>query len=437
MSITIGTKQNGVLYLNVYLPDDVTGELKRSRVGLDTRDMAEAKRQRADWIAGRHPKHPSNGGVIAAKGRGPAPKTSTRATSSRGGYTLAAWVVDCLDTNWRGRKARRTHESNARILQQTIVAAGLEDLALKDVASVHITQIEKQLRDGTKNYAEASVSKLLGALSSALTYAVENDDPATGKAYLIAKPKFPRLEVRNIRERVLSEAEEVALFECIADRIEAEPGRPWRHMGWMLLVALDTGFRLGELLSLGQKSVRTKRWLDQATGQNIAAVYLGLERYSTKSDKPREVPATERVLRTIPLLNSMAVKGRWFPWQGGSSGPGYMLTNLKADMEARGFDISDVTMHTMRHSCATRLAIGGMDLVALRDWLGHSDIQITAERYIHLMSSHLYRGAAILNLAGACPQGTGIEPADSEPSSMADIPPSGRDQAEAGTPALH
>ncbi|MBF7012562.1 site-specific integrase [Novosphingobium resinovorum] len=436
MTVKIGTKPNGILYLDVRLPDPDTGDLKRSRVSLDTRDMADAKRQRADWLAGRHPKHPAMGGVIAAKGRGPTVETSTSQTSRQGGILLVDWIIDCLDTNWRGKKAQRTHESNARVLKETIIRAELDTLLLKDVASVHIGMIEKTLRDGT-GYAEASVSKLLGALSSALTYAVNNDDPKTGKAYLIAKPKFPKIEVRNIRERVLSEAEEVALFDCIAKRIEDEPSRPWRHLGWLIVVALDTGFRLGELLSLGQKSIRTKRWLDQSTGKQIAATYLGLERYSTKSDKPREVPATDRVLRTIPLLNAMAVKGRWFPWKSGSGGPGYMLLNLKADMEDRGFDISDVTMHSMRHTCATRLAIGGMDLVALRDWLGHSDIQITAQRYIHLMSSHLFRGAAILNLGGTCSAPTGIEPSEEDSSTTANTPPSGNDRTEAGTVALH
>ncbi|EQB12674.1 tyrosine-type recombinase/integrase [Novosphingobium lindaniclasticum] len=435
MTIKIGTKPNGVLYLDVRLPDPETGELKRSRVGLDTRDMADAKRQRADWLAGRHPKHPAMGGIIAAKGRAPLSDSSTSQMSPKGGLTLAAWIIDCIDTNWRGKKARRTHESNAKVLQQAIMKADLGDLALKDVASVHIRQIEKAIRD-SGSYAEGSVNKLMGALSSALTYATENDDPATGKAYLLVKPKFPKIEVRNIRERVLSEAEEAALYECIAKRIEDEPSRPWRHVGWLITVALDTGFRLSELLSLGQRSLRMKRWVDPVTGQKFEAAYIGLERYVTKSDKPREVPCTDRLLRTIPLLNALAVKGRWFPWKPGASGIHYFLLNLRADMEAAGYDISDVSMHTMRHTCATRLAVGGMDLLALRDWLGHSDIKITAQRYIHLMSSHLYRGAAILNLGGTIPAGGIIEPEESETSTLNNIPSSGNDSAMVGAPSL-
>ena len=428
----IKVKPNGVLYLEVRLPDPVTGDLKRSRVSLETRDPDEAKRLRADWLAGRHPKHPAMGGVIAAKGRGPLDGKSTRRTASQKGMTLACWLEDCELTLWRGRKGKSTIASNVRVLNSVVEP----DLLLADITSAHIGEIERGLRE-RHSYAEGSIKKLMGALSSVLNYAADNEDPATGRAWLTARPKFPTYTVRNIRDRVLAEAEEAAMFECIDRRIEAEPARPWRHFGGLLETLLDTGFRLGEGLSLGPASVHTKRWLEPTTGAAMSGVFLSLARYTTKSDKPREVPATQRVLDLIPKLNTLAVKGRWFPWAPGSGGPQYFWLNLRADMAERGFDLSDVSLHTMRHTCATRLAVGGMDLLGLRDWLGHSDIKITAERYVHLMSSHLYRGAAILNLSnGSTGAPGGKHKPGGEGCVMADYLPSGSDHADTGTPVL-
>lgn len=428
----IGTKPNGIYYLDVRLPDPVSGELKRSRVSLDTRDLGEAKRQRADWLAGTHPKHPRNGGVIAARGREPLREASTSRTSSQRGMTVRRWVDLCQTSLWRTCKGQATVTSNARILMSSIDAAGLEDLLLADVASVHVGQIETAIRE-RGSYAEGSVKKLMGALSSALTYATDQPDPKTGQAYLVARPKFPTYTIRNIRERVLSDAEELALFECIDARMEAEPARPWRQMGLLLRVLIDTGFRLGEALSLGPASVTTKRWIDRVTGKPQSAIYLGLARYTTKTDKPREVPATARVRALLPTLNALTVKGKFFPWTQGSGGPSYLWLNLRADMAKRGYDLSDCTIHTMRHTCATRLAIGGMDLLGLRDWLGHSDIKITAERYIHLLSSHLYQGAAILDLHGAPPAPEGTEEADGGLCGIHDVLSNGRDDASVGT----
>ena len=133
------------------------------------------------------------------------------------------------------------------------------------------------------------------------------------------------------------------------------------------------------------------------TGQDQEGTFLMLGRYTTKNDKPRQVPVTERLLRLIPTLNARAKGGRWFPWQPGSNTPLRYLGFIKQDVKRRGYSIDDVTLHTWRHTCATRLAQGGMDLIALRDWLGHGDIKITAGRYIHLMVGHIHRGTSILD----------------------------------------
>jgi hypothetical protein len=69
--VKLKQKPNGIYYLDVRLPDAESGELKRTRVSLDTRDPADAEAQRRDWLAGRHPKHPAMGGVIAPKGAEP------------------------------------------------------------------------------------------------------------------------------------------------------------------------------------------------------------------------------------------------------------------------------------------------------------------------------------------------------------------------------
>lgn len=179
--------------------------------------------------------------------------------------------------------------------------------------------------------------------------------------------------------------------------IDAEPTQNWWEFKMLTYVLADTGFRMGEALQLGPSSINRQRWIDPVTGQELEGTFLMLNRYTTKNDKPRQVPVTDRLLRLIPTLNARAKAGRWFPWQPGSNTPLRYLGFIKQDVKARGYSIDNVTLHTWRHTCATRLAQGGMDLIALRDWLGHGDIKITAGRYIHLMVGHIHRGTAILD----------------------------------------
>jgi site-specific recombinase XerD len=51
--------------------------------------------------------------------------------------------------------------------------------------------------------------------------------------------------------------------------------------------------------------------------------------------------------------------------------------------------------HMLRHSCASRLVNAGIDLYVVKEWLGHSTIQIT-ERYAHLDPKKLVHAANML-----------------------------------------
>lgn len=425
-------KPNGVFFLDTEVPDG-KGGTRRSRVGLGTKDRANAEAQRRDWIAGVHPKHPAVGGVIAPRGQEARFNTATKGKVDT--PYLSSWLATCLSHRkvWGDCRADATHRSNVRILTRLLPS----DLEIGQVTTQIVADLENTLFE-EQGYAPASVRKLLGSLSAACRFAVK-------QGHLKAMPDFPSIKVKNERERTITLDEEAAMLGCIIARRRTEPLRSWWHFERLAILLMDTGCRLTEAILAGPSWVKRKRWTDPATGAQQEGlwlavpkntIYKGREIFVTKSEKPRDVSLTARAAKAIEELNERVEGQRWFPWAKGSSGPLYHLQGIRKDMANLGFQFDDVVLHTFRHTCATRLAEGGLDLIALRDWLGHSDIKITAGRYLHLMNSHVWRGTSILNSYGSLGTIGGKAIDDGERGSMPDRQPRGTDRAKHGTSCL-
>lgn len=201
--------------------------------------------------------------------------------------------------------------------------------------------------------SNATINRKMAALSKLLRKAYRMGD-------IHSLPEFRRQKERAGRIRFLELEEEDRLFAAIAARSTD---------AWRLSVFLvDTGARLGEALNL--------IWNDLQPGR--ATFWI------TKSGRSRTVPLTVRAGETI----SDAPRR-------GEKGPFSMLTqqryraiwnDAKADV-GLGTD-KDVVPHILRHTCASRLVQGGIDIRRVQMWLGHQTLQMTM-RYAHLASHDL------------------------------------------------
>lgn len=110
--------------------------------------------------------------------------------------------------------------------------------------------------------------------------------------------------------------------------------------------------------------------------------------------------------RTVPMLpvvrdamaawrragGSVKAHGLVFPADGGGHHAKGYDANWASQWRAKVGCAPYITFHMLRHTCASHLMMGtwGMqlELVELRDWLGHADIQ-TTQRYAHLAPGSL------------------------------------------------
>ena len=274
-------------------------------------------------------------------------------------------------TSWRDVKSFTTLHSNIKFLNERM---GDHAVAAID-AEVLENFVERMFQQG---YANATIKRRLDVVSRALTLARK-------WGIITQKPELPTIRVRNTKEQVLSPERQEKVYAAIRARHRNEPWRRWDEFEDLVTVLLHTGGRLGEVLGLVASDMRT--------GATQGTVTFG--RYQTKNDKPRTIPLTETAMFAL-LRRAEASEGTGCKvppfWTFNPTSAWFFWSIIRKDVG--GMD--DITLHTLRHTALTRLAQGGMDLLRLQKWAGHSDPRITAERYTHLQPSDLDGGLAIL-----------------------------------------
>lgn len=204
----------------------------------------------------------------------------------------------------------------------------------------------------SRGNSNATINRKMAALSKLLR-------KANKMGSIHSLPEFRRQKERAGRIRFLDRDEEERLFMAIRKRSED---------AWRLSVFLvDTGCRLGEALGL--------TWNDVQAGR--ASFWI------TKSARSRTVPLTRRAMKVVTIPRN------------GLDGPFSMLRQAsfralwnEAKAEVGLGDDGQVVPHALRHTCASRLVQGGIDLRRVQMWLGHQTLTMTM-RYAHLATSDL------------------------------------------------
>ena len=72
-----------------------------------------------------------------------------------------------------------------------------------------------------------------------------------------------------------------------------------------------------------------------------------------------------------------------FKWDNGKPyNPDYITSKFSKTIKK--YNLKKIRFHDLRHSCASLLNAQGYTLKDIQEWLGHADIQTTANTYAHL-----------------------------------------------------
>jgi integrase len=235
-----------------------------------------------------------------------------------------------------------------------IPALGSRRLDQIGVQDIEAFKAEK-LTDG---YAPKTVNNFLAVLRKLLTVAVE-----WGK--LEQAPKIQWLKIPDPEFDFLSFEE--------AERLVAGAPDTWRTM---IVVALRTGLRIGELLAL--------RWddVDLVAGRLVVRRSASRGIIGTpKNGRSREVPLSDRALADLKGHRHLRGELVFCGETGRLLNRGECKWPLWRACRLAG--LRRIGWHVLRHTFASHLAMRGVPLKAVQELLGHSTMEMTM-RYAHL-----------------------------------------------------
>jgi len=229
----------------------------------------------------------------------------------------------------------------------------------EDVIQDIITRLE------ATQISPATINRYLSAIKTLLRYKKQPWD-------YIKLRKEPKGRIR-----VISKDEQKQVLDIIRGAKMNERNSFYTETADLLEVLVDTGMRLSEALHM--------KYEDIDFNSNLVSIWVN------KGEKPRSIPMTKRV--RVILENRKAINGT-SPFSITKHQAGNAWNWARKQM---GLTLDkEFVIHALRHTCASRLVNMGVDLYVVKEYLGHSSIQVT-ERYAHLAPNKLAHAAAILD----------------------------------------
>lgn len=223
--------------------------------------------------------------------------------------------------------------------------------------------VEKFKIERSKEVSPATTNRALATLKCVFNRAI-----AWGKFQGVNPVKGIKfLNENNTRLRYLEKEEIVKLLKHCRG-----------HLSPVVVIALNTGMRKGEILNL--------KWHDIDFRRGI--IYL----LRTKNNERREIPMNEAV--RIALIKVRKHPDSPYVFCNKKGQPFFdVRTSFSRAIKKAG--ITNFRFHDLRHTFASHLVMSGVDLNTVRELMGHKSLEMTL-RYAHLSPDHKKRAVDIL-----------------------------------------
>ena len=242
-------------------------------------------------------------------------------------------------------------------------------------------QIKAKQMDGGRTEAEVtytSINRELALLRSMFNVLIKASKARKNPVSLVTL--FEEIQ----KERILTYDEEDQIVEAIE-----KSDKRYDHLKNMVVIALNTGMREGEILNM------EKSWIDP----KISLIVVPRQAQKRKR-KDKRVPINSAIRPIIKRLLKKDIDSEYLFVNPKTKTRYTKIQNSwttilkKAGLKGKP-GVDRLRFHDLRHTAATNLARSGNDMKFIAQYLGHMDVK-TSARYIHYSDKDLKEGAETL-----------------------------------------
>lgn len=296
-------------------------------------------------------------------------------TSAKYDDILTAWLQSSRTNIKESTFAKYSHIIDSHI-RPALGQFSLSKISTQLVESFIQQQLLAGRLDGKGGLAPKTVTDMLTIIKESIGYAQDNG------ITVICNPQRISVKKKEREMRVLTPLEEEALVRVLLDDMD--------QYKFGVMLSLYTGIRIGELcalqwenLCLPSATLKIRQTMQRIQDKNVGA--------TSKTKVIITEPKSQCSIRDIPLPVFVLDLARRFE----SSPKAFVLSCDKSryveprtmqnrfKKYIRDSGIADANFHTTRHTFATRCVEVGFDVKTLSEILGHANVNITLNRYVH------------------------------------------------------
>lgn len=273
-------------------------------------------------------------------------------------------------------------------------------LQIHSITPADIQNLVNKLID--KGYSYSTIKKAYNAIDSCFSFAYDRNEVQKNPCVRISLPTNEKKDISDIiffNDNEITAIEQSALFKY-------KNGNYKYSNGWYIVFLLYTGLRIGELLAL--------KWENVDLINNCIRVSGNLKQVKSRSSEGlkyiviEQSPKTKSGNRIIPLANK-AIEALTYLQEHKYSEKYVVASKNGKSISARNIDRTfrqiletakiskKCGVHSLRHTFASMLFKKGVDPKTVSEILGHSDVSITYNIYIHIIQEQKVKAIDLLN----------------------------------------